>query len=133
MAVSFQLEVVTPARRVLSEEVTFITAPGAEGTFGVMPGHSPFLTTLNPGVLVVGEMADARKVALDVGYAEVLPERVTILVDKVRFAEEVDVNDTKAQRDQIAMQLAKMELTDIERPALESKMRFLDTCLEIQD
>ena len=132
MAVSFQLEVVTPARRVLSEEVTFITAPGAEGTFGVMVGHAPFLTTLAPGILTVGESPDEAKMAVDVGYAEVLPERVTILTDKALRPDEVNVDETKAERSRIAAKLAKMEISDLERPPLEVKLRFLDICLEIQ-
>ena len=51
MADTFLLEIVTPSRLFLSEQVEEMTAPGSEGEFGVLAGHAPFLTTLNPGEL----------------------------------------------------------------------------------
>ena len=73
------LEIVTPERKVLSELVDIVVAPGEEGEFGVLPSHIPFLTKLKVGELRFRIGAAARHVAIMGGYAEVLPDHVTIL------------------------------------------------------
>ena len=86
-----QLEVVTPERLVLSVEVDEISAPGALGYFGVLPGHTPFLTTLGVGEVGyrIGNQWDY--LAITWGYAEVLPNKVTILTETAEMAEEIDI------------------------------------------
>ena len=86
-----QLEVVTPERLVLSVEVDEISAPGALGYFGVLPGHAPFLTTLGVGEVGyrIGNQWDY--LAITWGYAEVLPNKVTILTETAEMAEEIDI------------------------------------------
>ena len=85
------LEVVTPDRQVLSVEVDEVTAPGAEGYFGVLPGHLPFITTLGLGELGYRIGNQWEYLAITWGYAEVLPNHVTILTQTAEMAEEVDV------------------------------------------
>ena len=85
------LEVVTPERLVLSTEVDEVTAPGALGYFGVLPGHTPFLATLGLGE--VGYRIGNRWEYLTItwGYAEVLPNKVTLLTQTAEMAEEIDL------------------------------------------
>ena len=85
------LEIVTPDRRVVREEVDEVVCPGIEGEFGVLPGHTPFLTALKIGELNY-RIGDARKyIAITWGYAEVDADRVEILADMAETAEEIDL------------------------------------------
>ena len=83
MADTFLLEIVTPSRLFLSEQVEEMTAPGSEGEFGVLAGHAPFLTTLKPGELTYKIGNDTTRLSIGIGYAEVGPEKVTILAETV--------------------------------------------------
>lgn len=85
------LEVVTPDRQVLSVEVDEVSAPGAEGYFGVLPGHLPFITTLGQGELGYRIGNQWEYLAITWGYAEVLPNKVSILTQTAEMAEEVDI------------------------------------------
>ena len=85
------LEVVTPDRQVLSVEVDEVTAPGANGYFGVLPGHIPFITTLGLGELGYRSGNQWEYLAITWGYAEVLPNHVTVLTQTAEMAEEVDI------------------------------------------
>jgi F-type H+-transporting ATPase subunit epsilon len=85
------LEVVTPERLVLSVEVDEISAPGALGYFGVLPGHTPFLTTLGVGEVGYRIGNQWEYLAITWGYAEVLPNKVTILTETAEMAEEIDI------------------------------------------
>jgi F-type H+-transporting ATPase subunit epsilon len=93
-----QLEVVTPERQVLSAEVDELTAPGALGYFGVLPGHTPFLTTLGLGELGYRIGGQWEYLAITWGYAEVLPNKVTILAETAEMAEEIDVERAERAR-----------------------------------
>ncbi len=95
MADNFLLEIVTPYRKLLSKEVEELTAPGAEGEFGVLSGHTPFLTVLKPGELSFKKGSELGHIAVSRGYAEVLPDKTTILVDSAEFAEEIDLEAAK--------------------------------------
>ena len=93
------LEVVTPERSVLSVEVDEISAPGALGYFGVLPGHTPFITTLGLGELGYRIGNQWEYLAITWGYAEVLPNKVTILTETAEMAEEIDIERAeRAQR-----------------------------------
>lgn len=85
------LEVVTPERLVIGEEVDEISAPGALGYFGVLPGHTPLLTTLGVGELGYRAGSQWRYLAITWGYAEVLPNQATMLAQTAEMAEEIDI------------------------------------------
>ncbi len=85
------LEVVTPERQVLSVEVDEVSAPGALGYFGVLPGHTPFITTLGMGELSYRSGNQWEYLAITWGYAEVLPNKVTILTETADMAAEIDI------------------------------------------
>lgn len=85
------LELVTPYRKVLSEEVDMITASGTMGEFGVLPGHASFLTSLKIGELSYVQGAETFHLALNWGYFEVDKDRVTVLVETAERADEIDL------------------------------------------
>ncbi len=96
MADTFLLEIVTPYKLILSEDVEHMTAPGAEGEFGVLKGHTPFLTALKPGELTYGKGNFHCSLAVSWGYAEVGHDKVTILAESAEKAEEIDLERAKA-------------------------------------
>lgn len=93
---TLRLEVVTPSRLVVSQEITELVAPGSEGYFGVLPGHLPFITTLKTGELTFWVGREAHRLAISNGYAEVRGDTVNILADSAEQAEEIDA--TRAER-----------------------------------
>ena len=89
------LEVVAPDKLIFSEYVDQVSAPGTEGDFGVLPGHCPFLTTLRIGELEyrVGEKVQYMSVLW--GFAEVMPNKITVLAEIAEKAEDIDVERAK--------------------------------------
>jgi|SRR5579884_1208517 len=96
MAGSLLLEVVTPEKLLLSQQVEEVIAPGVEGEFGVLPGHAHFLSTLKVGELRyrVGDVTSYMSVLW--GFAEVTPTKVTILAEIAEKAEDIDVDRAQA-------------------------------------
>lgn len=107
MADKILLEVVTPERKVLSEPVDIVVAPGTEGEFGVLPNHVPFLSTLKVGELRYRSGSASRHIAIMGGYAEVLPDRVTVLSPAAEEATEIDVVRAKAARERAERRIAE--------------------------
>lgn len=93
---SIQLVVVTPERQLLSRPVTEVQLPGADGYLGILPGHAPLITELGIGELSY-RTADGESGLLAIirGFAEVLPERVSVLAEIAERAEDIDVDRAK--------------------------------------
>jgi F-type H+-transporting ATPase subunit epsilon len=87
---TFQFDLVSPERLLMSEAVDQVDVPGSEGDFGVLAGHAPFVTTLRPGILVVYRGGDALRVVVNGGFAEVNPEGLTVLADMAVPVDEFD-------------------------------------------
>ena len=117
MADTFLLEIVTPYRRLLSTEVSEVTAPGAEGEFGVLAGHAAYLTLIKPGEISYKKGADSGLFAVGSGYAEVLPDKTTILVESAETASEIDVEKAKATLAASEESLKKLSPADAEYSA----------------
>lgn len=96
MAETLRLEMVTPYKLVLAEDVDEVTAPGAQGEFGVLPGHTPLLTTLKIGELTYRKGAETFHVAVNWGYVEVGDDKVTVLVETAELADQIDLERAKA-------------------------------------
>jgi F-type H+-transporting ATPase subunit epsilon len=112
MASTILLELVTPERLVLSEDVDEAVLPGFEGEFGVLPGHTQFLAILNIGILRYRKGSEMRKIALGGGYAEVTPERVVVMADTAEHADEIDVERAQRARDRAEAALKELSLDD---------------------
>lgn len=95
MAGTLLLEVVTPERLLFSQEVEEVIAPGTEGEFGVLPGHSHFLSTLKIGELRYRVGEEWHFMSVLWGYAAVTPSKVTILAEVAEKAEDIDVEAAK--------------------------------------
>src|SRR4030066_933874 len=98
MAETILLEIVTPDRLVLSEEVDEVMAPGVEGEFGGLPGHTPFLTTLKVGELTYRKGKEIHHMAVSWGYAEVTQKKETVLAEAAEVAAEIDIDGAKGDR-----------------------------------
>src|SRR4051794_16843833 len=91
MAETTQFELVTPERLVFSEPAEMVVVPGSEGLFAAMPRHAPFLSTLKPGVIEVYEGGKVRqRIFVAGGFAEVTPERLTVLAERAVLVADID-------------------------------------------
>ena len=101
------LEIVTPERAILHDSVDEVEIPGADGYFGVLPGHTPLLAALQVGQLWYRKGQDITFVSIAFGFAEVLPDRVTILAQIAERAEEINVERAQAERARAEAELAR--------------------------
>jgi F-type H+-transporting ATPase subunit epsilon len=92
------LEIVTPDRSVVAEKVDEVEIPGAEGYFDVLPGHTPLLAMLQVGELWYRKGGETVYMSIAFGFAEVLPDRVTILAQLAERADEIDIARAEAAK-----------------------------------
>ena len=107
------LEIVTPDRALIREEVDEVVVPGSEGELGVLPGHTPLLSSLKIGELWYRQGQERHYLAIAFGFVEVLPDGVTVLADVGERAQEIDV-----QRAERAKQRAEQRLAQPPQPHL---------------
>jgi F-type H+-transporting ATPase subunit epsilon len=106
MAGNIRLEVVTPEREVVNEEVQIVMAPGSEGEFGVLVGHTPFMTSLKTGTLRYRDSKGTERfLFISGGFAEALPNKVTVLAESAERRRDID-----AERARSAMERAQKRL-----------------------
>jgi len=107
------LEVVTPERSMIRDEVDFIELPGRDGYLGILPGHAPLLTELGGGVLTFRKGEEKRFASALGGFAEVLGDRVIVLAEQAELAEEIDVGRAQAAQERaLKMLQEKAERAD---------------------
>jgi F-type H+-transporting ATPase subunit epsilon len=110
MAELLKLEVVTPAKYVVSEDVEIVMAPGTLGEFGVLSGHTPFLTSLKTGRIFYKDANGKEKVLfVSGGFAEATPHRVTILAESAERRSDIDVNRARAALERAQKRLAEQK------------------------
>jgi len=102
---SIHLEIVTPEQRLVNEVVEEVVLPGSEGSLGVLPGHTPLLTTLGIGELMYRRGTTRRFLAIAWGFAEVLPDRVSVLAEIAERAEGIDRERARKARDRAMARL----------------------------
>ena len=111
----FALEIVTPEKTVYSGQVNSLQAPGVEGSFGIMAGHMPLLTSLQIGALSFAEEGGGEaRMAVSGGFAEVGRERVTILAETAERAEEIDVERAQSSRQRAEERLEDRQKTGVD-------------------
>jgi F-type H+-transporting ATPase subunit epsilon len=107
MAANIRLEVVTPEKVVVSEEAQIVASPGSLGEFGVLIGHTPFLTTLKTGIIRYTDAAGTEKfIFVSGGFAEALPDKVTVLAESAESREDIDLERAKAAMERAQKRLA---------------------------
>jgi F-type H+-transporting ATPase subunit epsilon len=107
MAATFNFELVTPERLVFSGEAQQVVVPGAEGDFAVLAGHSPFISTLRPGILDVTLPEGRQQLLVKKGVAEADPDRLTVLAQTA-----VPVEELQGSRLANELQLAEAQAAE---------------------
>ncbi len=117
MAKELFLEVVTPQNAIVSEEVQIVVAPGSEGEFGALKGHTTFLTSLKVGTLRYKDVnGKERFLFINGGFAEVLPNKVTILAESAERRQDIDVQRATDAKDRAEKRIStKAGDTDLVR------------------
>ncbi len=116
------MEIATPERVMLEEEVDMIEAPGSLGEFGVLPGHVAFLTTLRHGEIRLLADGRTRFVATSGGFAEVVDNKVTLLLDTAEFGEEIDLARAQRAREKAESALKGLTFEHQEYQAFEAAL-----------
>jgi F-type H+-transporting ATPase subunit epsilon len=122
MADTVEFELVAPERLLVSTPVEMVVVPGAEGDFGVLPGHAPFISPVRTGVIDVYENgAVNNRIFVSGGFAEVTPQRCTVLADEAISLAEADRSKADERLAAARVTLGDAE-TDDERSAAESEV-----------
>ena len=105
LPISIELQIVVPDRAIVKEQVDEVEIPGVDGYFGVLPGHTPLLAALSVGEMWYRKGQEKTYLAIAYGFAEVLPDRVTILAQLAERAEEIDLERAERARARAAGRL----------------------------
>lgn len=113
---SFLLRIITPERLFYENQVDMVEFNTTEGEIGVLPGHVPLTVIVKPGILDITEAEGDKVAALHAGFAEILPDRVTILAEIIEWPEEIDEERARAARERAEERLrSKTAETDLAR------------------
>ncbi|MGD2270869.1 MAG: F0F1 ATP synthase subunit epsilon [Desulfobacterales bacterium] len=108
MAGNIQLEIVTPEKVVVSEEAQIVASPGTLGEFGVLIGHTPFMTSLKTGaVRYLDQTGSERYVFISGGFAEALPHKVTILAESAERRRDIDIDRASSALERAQQRLSE--------------------------
>ena len=109
MAQTFQLEIVTPDKLVVDDVAEELQLPGKNGYLGILPGHGPLITELDVGELSYRRDGRTVRLALAWGFAEVLPDKVTVLAETAERVEEIDAARAERAKDRAQERLRKLD------------------------
>lgn len=116
---SFLLRVITPDRVFYENQVQMVEFDTTEGEIGVLPGHIPMTVIVKPGILTITEPSGDKEAALHAGFAEILPDRVTILAEIIEWPDEIDEERATAALERAKERLReKASTTDLARAEL---------------
>ncbi|HYM59812.1 MAG TPA: ATP synthase F1 subunit epsilon [Thermoanaerobaculia bacterium] len=119
---SLTLNVVTRERKVLEAQVQEIVLPAWDGEIGVLPGHTPLLTTLKIGQMWYRTGTNIQRLVLSAGFAEVLPDRVIVLAENAKLAVEIDAAAAEIERMEAEKELAYLSSQDPEFAVVEARL-----------
>ena len=129
MAETFQLEIVTPEKRVVDTAAEEVEIPGKNGYLGVLAGHAPLITELAVGEITYRDGSGEQRLAVAWGFAEVLPDKVTILAETAERPSEIDVDRARQAKERAEQRLTSGDTAvDVERAlgALDRAQARLD-------
>ena len=134
MADTFQLEIVTPEKKVVDTTAQEVQIPGKNGYLGILPGHAPLITELGVGEISFREnsasSSNEQRLAVAWGFAEVLPNKVTILAESAERPSEIDVNRAREAKQRAEQRLTTGDTSvDVER-ALDA-LQKAETRIEV--
>jgi F-type H+-transporting ATPase subunit epsilon len=131
MADKIRLRVVTPSRLLIDEEVDEVTAPGALGEFGVLPNHIAFLSLLVPGELSYRQGPNRYFLAVSGGYAEVLNNIMTVLADSAEYADEIDLEGARSNKETAEREMRRFNPDDREFIAGAAAQRWAEVQIQV--
>ncbi|MEM7122239.1 MAG: F0F1 ATP synthase subunit epsilon [Pseudomonadota bacterium] len=118
-------ELVSPERLLVSEAFDMVIVPGNEGDFGVLPGHTPMISTVRPGVIDIHDGGKiAHRVFVGGGFAEVTPDRCTVLAEDAAMVDDIDTGDVDRRIEETELDLRDAE-SDGERARAEARLVVL--------
>jgi F-type H+-transporting ATPase subunit epsilon len=132
MADTFQLEVVTPEKMVVRDVAEEMQIPGKNGYLGILPGHAPLVTEMAVGEISYRKAGTTRYLAVAWGFAEVLPDKVTILAETAERADEIDVKRAQEAR-QRAEERLKSGNTEVDFDRAEDALQRAETRLDVAE
>jgi F-type H+-transporting ATPase subunit epsilon len=106
MADTFKLEIVTPEKKVVDTAAEEVQIPAKNGYVGILPGHAPLITELAVGEITYRENSTEQRLAVAWGFAEVLPDKVTILAETAERPSEIDVERARKAKERAEQRLA---------------------------
>jgi F-type H+-transporting ATPase subunit epsilon len=116
MAETFQLEIVTPEKKVVDTKAEEVQIPGKNGYLGILPGHAPLITELSVGEITFRENSTEQRLAVAWGFAEVLPNKVTILAESAERPAEIDVDRARKAKERAEQRLTSGDASvDVDR------------------
>ena len=116
MSDTFQLEIVTPEKKVVETAAEEVQIPGKNGYLGILPGHAPLITELAVGEITYRTNASEERLAVAWGFAEVLPEKVTILAETAERPSEIDVSRAEKAKERAEQRLTSGDTSvDVDR------------------
>jgi F-type H+-transporting ATPase subunit epsilon len=127
---TFQLEIVTPARLLVKEAAEEAQIPGATGYLGILPGHAPLITELGVGEITYKASGTTHTLAVAWGFAEVLPDKVTILAEAAERPQEIDVERAQKAKER-AEQRLKSSATEVDYARAEDALRRAETRIDV--
>jgi F-type H+-transporting ATPase subunit epsilon len=130
MADTFELEIVTPEKMVVKDSAEEMQIPGKNGYLGILPGHAPLFTELSAGELSYRQGGETFRFAVAWGFAEVLPDRVTILAETAERAGEIDVGRAEADKNRAQQSLANGK-TEQDFVRAEGQLRRAEARLDV--
>ena len=132
---TLQLEIVTPEKVVVSQEVNSIVAPGSLGEFGVLEGHVPFLTGIEPGELRYAMGSETVHLAVTSGFAEVSENKVSVLVDAAESVQDIDLDRARRAMERARERLSKdrSDNKDIDFPRAEAALKRALTRMRVAE
>lgn len=130
MSDTFQLEIVTPTKLLVKDAAEEAQIPGLSGYLGILPGHAPLLTELAVGTITYKASGTTHTLAVAWGFAEVLPDKVTILAEAAERPQEIDTARAQQAKDR-AEQRLKSNDPQVDYARAEDALRRADTRLNV--
>jgi F-type H+-transporting ATPase subunit epsilon len=130
MADTFQLEIVTPEKMVVRDAAEEMQIPGKDGYLGILPGHAPLITELGVGEITYRNAGQTHCLSVAWGFAEVLPDKVTILAETAEHPAEIDLNRAQ-QAKQRAEEKLKSGSPDVDYKEAGAALQRAETRLEV--
>lgn len=127
---TFQLEIVTPTRLLVKEAAEEAQIPGATGYLGILPGHAPLITELGVGEITYKSSGATHTLSVAWGFAEVLPDKVTILAEAAERPQEIDVARAQKAKERAEERL-KSNAADVDYARAEDALRRAESRIDI--